>query len=201
MKKASVSFLALITLIGLVFGGFLLSSPSQTAPSNTVDTALLYRSNTPVSGNKNAQVKITVFSDYLCPYCSNANKIIEEIFSEYKDNVSIYHRSLIVHESSEILTRAALAADKQGKFIEFNNILFEREIEASQQTVEDIATELQMDIDKFRSDLNSSETTNTIDQDEEDADNLQITGTPTIFVNDQRVEDFRELSSLVKDMV
>jgi protein-disulfide isomerase len=108
---------------------------------------------------------------------------------------------LIVHESSEILTRAALAADKQGKFIEFNNILFEREIEASQQTVEDIATELQMDIDKFRSDLNSSETTNTIDQDEEDADNLQITGTPTIFVNDQRVEDFRELSSLVKDMV
>lgn len=200
MKKASVSFLALITLIGLVFGGFLLSSPSQTAPSNTVDTALLYRSNTPVSGNKNAQVKITVFSDYLCPYCSNANKIIEEIFSEYKDNVSIYHR-MIVHESSEILTRAALAADKQGKFIEFNNILFEREIEASQQTVEDIATELQMDIDKFRSDLNSSETTNTIDQDEEDADNLQITGTPTIFVNDQRVEDFRELSSLVKDMV
>jgi len=203
MKRASVSFLAFITLIGLVFGGFLLSPPSQTTSNNAaaVDTELLYRPGNPVSGNSNAQIKITVFSDYLCPYCGNANKIIEEILSEYKDKICVYHRTLIVHENSEILTKASLAADKQGKFSQYNNILFEREVETSEQALLNIASELQINTDKFKTDLESSEVAKIIEQNEIDATSLQIMGTPTIFVNDERVDDFRELPSLVKDMI
>lgn len=201
MRRASVSFLAIITLVGLVFGGFLISSPNKTTNPETVDTSLLYRTGSPIKGNGNAPIKITIFSDYLCPYCKDAHAVINNILSSNSQDVAIYYRNLIIHENAEIFTRAALASNKQGKFAQFDNILFEREIESTEDAIINIAKEIGLNIDNFKSDLNSSDTNNIITQDEQDATSLQIRGTPTIFLNDQRVEDFRTLPDLIKDMV
>lgn len=204
MKKASVSFIAFITLIGLVFGGFLLSAPEQPEQNNsndTVDTSLLYRQNVPTTGSKDGYIKITVFSDYLCPYCANAHQIIKDITAQYKDKILVYHRNLIVHPESEILTKAALAAYKQNSFKQFNEILFERELEPNEETVISIAKELGLDIEQFKTDINSEDIKDIINQDDQDARSLGITGTPTLFINDKQIDDFRDLPSLIQSMI
>jgi len=197
MKRASVLFLAIITLIGLVFGGFLISSPNKT--TNPAD--FLYRAGSPVKGSGNASVKISIFSDYLCSYCKDAHTIINDVFSNNGRDVAIYYRNLIVHENSKIFAQAALASNKQGKFAQFDNILFEREIEPTEEAVINIAKEIGLNIDTFKSDLNSEETKSIMIQDEEDAISLQVRGTPTIFLNDQQIEDFRTLPNLIKNMI
>lgn len=201
MKKASVSFIIFITLIGLVFGGFLLSNPEQNNNSSTVDTALLYRQNVPNTGSKDGSIKITVFSDYLCPYCANAHQIIKDITAQYKDKILVYHRNIIVHQESEILTKAALAAYKQNSFKQFNEILFERELEPNEETVISIAKELGLDIEQFKTDINSEDIKDIINQDDQDAKSLGIMGTPTVFINDKQIDDFRDLPSLIQSMI
>lgn len=201
MKKASVSFIAFITLIGLVFGGFLLSAPEQNNSNNTVDTSLLYRQNVPTTGSKDGYIKITVFSDYLCPYCADAHQIIKDITAQYKDKILVYHRNLIVHQESEILAKAALAAYKQNSFKQFDEILFERELEPNEETVISIAKELGLDIEQFKTDINSEDIKGIINQDDQDARSLEIMGTPTLFINDKQIDDFRDLPSLIQSMI
>ncbi len=200
MKKTSGMFLAIITIIGLVFGGFLLSSPNNTQQEGEVevDTSLLYYGKSPKYVGKNPTIRIAVFSDYLCPYCKDAHNLIKETIDRYGDNIEIYYRNLIVHENARIFAKAALAANKQGKFKEFDNIFFEREVESSEQAVVDIATELGMNVEQFKSDLNSQETNNILSQDENDSLSLQIKGTPTLFIEDEQLEDFRDLPTVVK---
>lgn len=204
MKKASISFIAFITLIGLVFGGFLLSAPEQPEQNNsndTVDTTLLYRQNVPNTGSKDGSIKITVFSNYLCPYCANAHQIIKDITAQYEDKILVYHRNLIVNQESEILTKAALAAYKQNSFKQFNEILFERELEPNEETVISIAKELGLDIEQFKADINSEDIKDIINQDDQDARSLGIMGTPTLFINDKQIDDFRDLPSLIQSMI
>lgn len=201
MKKASVSFIIFITLIGLVFGGFLLSNPEQNNNSSTVDTTLLYRQNVPNTGSKDGSIKITVFSNYLCPYCANAHQIIKDITAQYEDKILVYHRNLIVNQESEILTKAALAAYKQNSFKQFNEILFERELEPNEETVISIAKELGLDIEQFKADINSEDIKDIINQDDQDARSLGIMGTPTLFINDKQIDDFRDLPSLIQSMI
>lgn len=201
MKRASVSFLAIITLVGLVFGGFLISSPNESTNPEAVNTDLLYRSDSPVSGNESAPIKIAVFSDYLCPYCKDAHEVINNILSKNGEEVAVYYRNLIVHESADILARAALAADKQGKFKEFDNILFERSVESTEDALTAIAAEIGLDVNRFKTDLDSEAVANIIERDDEDAMALQVRGTPAIFVNDQAVDDFRSLPEIVSSMI
>ena len=201
MRRASVSLLAIITLVGLVFGGFLISSPSENTNPEAVDTGLLYPSDSPISGNENAPIKIAVFSDYLCPYCKDAHNTINDVLAKNGGNVVVYYRNLIVHESAGILAQAALAANKQGKFEQFNNILFERSVESTEDALVAIAAEIGLDVERFKADLNSQAVLDIIGQDEEDATSLQVRGTPTIFVNDQVVDDFRSLPEVVNGMI
>lgn len=201
MKRASGAFLAIVTLIGLVFGGFLLSGPSSVSTSQAVDTTLLYRSFSPISGNPNSAIKIVVFSDYLCPYCKKAHEALDDVISKYSDQVSVYHRNLIIHDTAEIFVKSALAADVQGKFGEFDRVLFERDLEPTEDAMLTIAAELGLDIEKFKNTLHSKEIDNIIAQDQEDALALQVMGTPTLYLNNELLDDFGTLPEQIEALI
>lgn len=199
MKQNSKTFLLLITILALVFGWILISPAPSQAPVD--ESELLYSPLSPTTGADNSQIKLVVFSDYLCPYCENAHDEIKKVIQQHPKKIKVYYRNLIIHESSEILVRASLASDIQGKFEEINDAIFKREIESNQEAVEGLASEFGLDLDKFKIDLNSETVDSTIARDDQDASKLNIRGTPTIYLNGIELNSFKELEAEVNKLI
>ncbi|MFH1909968.1 MAG: DsbA family protein [bacterium] len=205
MKNPQMVFLIIIIAVGLVFGGYLLN-PGATDTTNPVadetpaaisDPALINNDQAPLIGSADAKVKLVVFSDYLCSYCKSAHEVMDGILKDNPD-VSLQARSFILQEDSRIFAQAAEAANKQGKFAEMNNALFNGEAQSNEDSVKVLASKLGLDVDQFVQDLNSDEIKSRVAKDEEDALGLGLQGTPSIYLNNSPVSNFKDLPSLVE---
>ena len=92
------------------------------------------------------------------------------------------------HKFADPSARAALAAGEQGKFWEFHDALFASD-KLSDQVILDIATDLNLDMAKFEADRNSPAVKQKIAKDLRDAQLAGVTGTPTVFINGQRLKN------------
>lgn len=84
--------------------------------------------------------------------------------------------------------RAALAADKDGKFWQFHDQLFHHYNQLSDQKIREIAGNLGFNIEEFEKMMKSSKISAKIEKDILDGRQAGITGTPTIFVNGRRLK-------------
>jgi len=208
MKNPQSVFLIIIVALALVFGGYLLAPPTDTAnkqaannPEETInaDPQIINNSDAPLIGKAEAKVKLIVFSDYECPYCKNAHEILNSLYDKYPDDVNIQVRNFIVHPTSEILARAAEAANLQGKFKQMNDSIFAKGTEANEDAVVALAKEIGLNIDKFKSDLNSDKVKNRVSKDNEDAMNAGLSGTPSLFMDNESISNFNAIEQLVKE--
>ena len=101
----------------------------------------------------------------------------------------IKHFPLSSHQFAKPAAKAALAAHKQDKFWEFHAKLFENYRTLSDQKIEEIATELELDMEKFAADLKSPEISALIERDIRNGSAIGVRGTPTIFLNGNRVKN------------
>jgi len=92
------------------------------------------------------------------------------------------------HKFADPAARAALAAGEQGKFWEFHDELFATE-KLSDQAIKDIAVKLGLDMARYEADMNSPAIKQKINKDLRDAQIAGVTGTPTIFINGQRLKN------------
>ena len=81
----------------------------------------------PVRGKADAPVTLVVFSDFECPWCSKLEPILAELLSQNQDKLRIVfkHLPLPMHPQAEPAALAAIAAQKQGKFWEMHDALFQ----------------------------------------------------------------------------
>src|SRR5689334_3962749 len=80
-------------------------------------------------GPANAKVQIVEFSDFQCPFCSQAAGVVHQIREKYGDKVRFTFRQfpLPMHPNAKEAAEAALAAGTQGKFWEFHDRLFKNQ--------------------------------------------------------------------------
>lgn len=141
-------------------------------------------------GNANAPVTLIEFSDFECPYCSKVKPLLDQLLTDFNDKVKIVfkHMPLRMHPQAEPAARASIAAQKQDKFWEMHDALFaEKKITA--QTFEAVATKIGLDIEKFKTDMESPETRQQLGKDMFDGQKADVSGTPTLFINGVRVKD------------
>ncbi len=86
------------------------------------------------------------------------------------------------HKAAEPAARAALAAHEQGKFWEFHDKLFAAK-KLNTNVIQGIAVELELDIPRFKKDMNSAKIRGKLQRDLADAKKAGVTGTPTVFIN------------------
>jgi protein-disulfide isomerase len=84
--------------------------------------------------------------------------------------------------------KAAVAAGKQGKFYEMHDKLFANQADLSDQKYEEWAKELGLNVDKFKSDVNSAAVADEIKKDMEEGSRVGANGTPTFFVDGRKIE-------------
>ena len=94
----------------------------QAAARPPVDPNKVYEipiGNSAVRGPKNAPVTITMFSDFQCPFCGQAQPIVEQVLAAYPNDVNFVMKQFPlrqIHPNADAAARAAIAASRQGKF-------------------------------------------------------------------------------------
>ena len=144
----------------------------------------------PSHGSVAAAVTVVEFSDYECPHCAAAIPILRQIERDLEGRIRVVHMNfpLTGHTHAVPAARAALAAGRQGKFWEMNDLLFQNQRHLEPQDLERYATQLGLDLARFRADAASPETEQAVQATRREGERLQLSGTPTIFINGRRFE-------------
>jgi protein-disulfide isomerase len=142
----------------------------------------------PLQGSPMAPVTIYEFSDFQCPHCKMAAPYLKKVVEESNGKVKLVFKQypLQGHPKARVAAKAAVAAQKQGKFWEMHDLLFEQQDELQRANFEDFAKKLGLDMAKFRADMKSAETEKKVDADIAEGRAAGVDSTPSIFVNDRR---------------
>ena len=84
---------------------------------------------------------------------------------------------------------AALAADSQGKFWEFHDLLFKNYNKLSDQKIQEIAQAVGLNLEEYEKMKKDPATEKKVRQDLSDGRRAGVRGTPTIFINGIRLRD------------
>ncbi len=137
-----------------------------------------------------SRVTLVECGDFECPYCQRATKTIQRILADYPTQVlfAFAHNPLSFHPQAEPAARAAVAADRQGKFWEMHDKLFGDADALDDASILLFAKELKLDVAKFETDRASAEVAKIVtDQKKLCVDNGG-SSTPTFFLNGRRIE-------------
>tara|TARA_Y100000310_G_scaffold336499_1_gene421190 strand:- start:386 stop:1558 length:1173 start_codon:yes stop_codon:yes gene_type:complete len=141
----------------------------------------------PVLGNPEATVTIVEYSDFECPFCSNAYWTMRLIEEDYADSVKIIFKQfpLSFHANAQKAAEASECAFDQDMFWEYHNMLFENQEALSVDDLKQYAVDLGLNTEQFNTCLDSGEKADEVAQDMEDGSALGVTGTPAFFINGQ----------------
>ncbi len=95
------------------------------------------------------------------------------------------------HKFAKKAAKAALAANEQGKFWEFHNMLFENYKAINDAKIQEIATELGLDMERFTRDMNSQAVKGLIQRDISNARKIGIRGIPSVLINGKVLKNRR----------
>jgi protein-disulfide isomerase len=171
------------------------SPPSETVAPTTqknIDMKSLIDDD-PWAGNKNAKVIVVEFSDFQCPFCQRAAPTVKQIIETYGDNILFVYRDFPIHSIHPQAQKAAEASQcafEQDNFWDYHDKLFERQSEWAASGVpkfKDYAAELGLDTTKFNDCLDSGKYAGEVGGDLSVGQQLGVTGTPTFFVNGEKI--------------
>jgi protein-disulfide isomerase len=156
----------------------LISEPALPVQSISVD-------DDPVRGDANAPVTIVEFTDFQCPSCAAMQPILDEVLKSYGNKVRLVVRDfpLAMHADARKAAEAANAANAQGKFFEYTDLLFKRQDKLDVPSLKKYATELGLNRARFDAELDGGKYAAEIKHDRDDGDLYGIDSTPAIFVN------------------
>lgn len=183
--------IGILIATALVIGGgaYITSKKSSSPEVKIVPEQLkqyLVRDDSPVLGPANAQVTVVEFGDFQCPACGVLHPILKEVKKQYTDkNVRFAFRQfpLSQHEHALNAAQASLAANNQGKFWEYHDILFEHQTNLTDEDLLAYAKNLGINPETLIADSKNTAIADTVKRDVADGDALSVRSTPTLFIN------------------
>lgn len=165
-------------------GGFTLLIPLPVPPVFRLNTAGF-----PTKGTDKAKVTVVEFFDYQCLHCQEAGKDLKEVLPEFKDHVKLVLIDFPVNRSgiSKSVAHGAFCAGKQQKYWQYHELAFAGQKTLASGSPLKLATELKLDIDKFKTCLGSKEAREFVERGINEARRLGVHGTPAFFVNGRRL--------------
>ena len=141
----------------------------------------------PVWGNPWGDVTVVEFFDYNCPYCKSVFPGMRKLVRE-DGNIKVVMKELpVLGPNSEYAAKAALAAQKQGKYEAFHAQMMSKESRLSPEGVIAAAKKVGLDIDRLKKDMDSAEVTEELNRSNIWAQRLGISGTPAFVIGDELI--------------
>ncbi|MEP0315931.1 DsbA family protein [Hyphomonas sp.] len=151
--------------------------------------------NAPVLGNPQGDVTVVEFFDYNCPYCKRAADAIKQLVETDKNVRLVYREWPILSPGSVFAARAALAAREQGRYEDLHWALMAIP-RADEGTVIQTASDLGIDIEKLKADMDAPEVDDHIRLSMELTEALGFNGTPSFVIGDALVPGLVSLEQL-----
>ena len=147
----------------------------------------------PMKGIAGAPVQIIEVGCFSCPFTKAAEPLVAEMLAKYEGKVAFYFKyfPLPRHPYSEESSEAAECAADQGKFWEYKELLFSRQLECVQQPSagelhvlhKGFAAELGLDAAAFAQCMDSGKYKDYVERQKQESIDAGIYGTPTFFIN------------------
>jgi glutaredoxin len=169
---------------------------------NAAPTLLAVPGDSPVRGAAMATVTIVEYSDFQCPFCGRAHPLLVDALREFSGKVKMVfkHYPLSGHVRAMPAARAAEAARIQGKFWEMHDMLFEHQSALEDADLERYASQLGLDLARFRIDLASPDVQRRIEADRAQGASVGVEATPTLFLNGRKFEEHpRNLAAYLRE--
>ncbi|WBL63624.1 DsbA family protein [Thauera sp. WB-2] len=213
MKTRQLLTLAVLLILGLAFYFGMNAYRDRTQAEQdarvAVEGSRLVRMHTPIIGPQSAPVTIVEFFDPACETCRAFYPIVKQIMAQHPDKVRLALRYAPFHHGSDQVVTLMEAARKQGRYVEVLEALLAAQPEWADHSAPDVgiafeaAARVGLDMVRARQDMASAEIRAVLAQDIEDLTALQVSKTPTFFVNGRSLPSFgpEQLARLVAEEV
>lgn len=139
----------------------------------------------PVAGNPEGSVTVVEFFDYRCGYCKASLEMVMDLIREDPDIRVVFKELPILSPESARAAQAALAAQRQGRYVDLHYAMMSSRGQFDDQQILDIAAEVGLDVEQLAADMEAPEIKAFIQNNLSLAGSLGIDGTPTFIVDDQ----------------
>lgn len=151
----------------------------------------------PIGGNPEGDVSVVAFFDYYCGHCRNSLPNLANLTTTDKSVRIIYKEFPIMSPQSEIVARGALAAKRQGKYLEFHKALLETDA-VGEEAVKLISEKLNLNSEQLQKDMNDAKIAEALYRNSKLAASLEIAGTPAYIIGGQIIPGAIDTDSLSK---
>ncbi len=158
----------------------------------------------PAMGDETASVVIVEYSDFICEYCAEQEQLLKKIVSDYKHKVRLIWKDYPELDQDSVSYRAAIAgrcAQEQEQFWPYHDFLYEYRDRLNRETFTEIAEMLKLNIKEFSACLESDKVKDQIEDNIAEANALDISGIPFVYVNDQEIMgqvDYEDLKKIIE---
>ena len=162
----------------------------------------------PHNGPRDAKVKIVEFKDFQCPFCARINPALKQLEQKMHGKVAIVYKhfplssqcnpgmSRDMHPAACLATYWSMAAEEQGKFWEFEEIVYNNmstmmptegelpaRLAAQTENLKKYAKEAGVDVDKAAAYVGAKKYEARLTKDIKEAGAAEVRGTPSLFIN------------------
>jgi len=200
-----VIWILLAGIMAVGIAGYAIFTATRPAPA-AIDAQLVREDSHRVTAPAVEKAQLVEFLDFECESCRAAEPLVQELKAEYGDRITFIHRyfPLPGHRNSGTAALAVEAAAQQGKYEQMHSKLFETQPQwgekqdSQAELFRTYAQEIGLDLAAYDAAVANEATKDRIRQDVADGKALGVTGTPTFFLNGEKLvlnseEQFRQL--------
>lgn len=190
-------FAIILIVIGIWFYGLVKDNIDTILNEDNTTIHDIATNDDPYAGSDDAKIVIVEFSDFQCPFCTQAFPVVREIISMYGDQIKFVYRDFpnsTIHPQAQKAAEAGECASEQDKFWELHDKLFINS-DLSVSAIKQYAIEIGIDADQFNECLDSDRYYEEVQQDFASGIVAGVDGTPTFFINGTKFEGVISVNS------
>lgn len=211
LKKTAIWIGATVILIGAVYGLLNIANSPQTGSTSSGKLPQITNED-PATGNPNVKVTLVEYADFQCPACAAYHPMVKQLLTDYNGKIYFVYRYFplsAIHQNAMISSLAAYAAGLQNKFWEMHDMLFQTQnswanSSKARETFIDYAKKLDLDINKFKIDLESDKGKKFINDTYSKGLAIGVNSTPTFFLNGEKIQNprtYNDFKSLIENEI
>ena len=201
--KVSAALVAAFVVAVAVFLGISNGDAETSDAGGTGGTEVVRENSHRLSTAADGRVTLVEFLDFECESCLAAYPFVEQLRDQYDGRVTFVARYFPMpgHANGENAAVAVEAAAQQGRFEDMYHRMYETQTEWGERQdsqaalFRSFASEMGLDMEAYDAAVADPATLERVLQDREDGLALGVEGTPTFFLNGEKVESTRPTSS------
>ncbi len=173
-------------LAGVFVAAVACSSTSTTGGPSPDAAIVVDPGDAPSQGPTSARVVVIEFGDFECPACGQEEPVVSQMLSDYAGRIRFVFKEFplsSIHPYAELAAEAALAANAQGKFWPYHDMLYANQTALTRTDLDQYATAVRLDLTTFDAALDQGSFKSAVAADVAQGDMVGVDATPTFFVN------------------